>query len=575
MNLISKSIWTPLKIVSIFIIFSLSLLLLTETHDKNNSLNTIEIEEQGNPRTSAVTSISYVNIEWMNNTDFSTGKDPWFNTTQGDSSDVSASAGGGVASYLIKGYKDEKQVILNSTTYSNWVPFNKTDLVILPDLGYGVDVDGAYCGHEWWENDPGEQPKNTPRMHWKINVSMPFDMSDYIITSADFEAIINASVDQNIDTPNDVWARWLPGQVAINQYETYDWAQFYVEISDLDVNELNTYRIAFNQTRLLGNENLLYYDMEGLIGTYGQQAIIDAITNVLAVDPGHNNFTVILGIFMYCEDNLSTTDRDEWTDMRFKSLNLTFTYEKKIDYGTSLSWNQMGNMINHTNEPYYSYTRIDDANLNFDYKIDKNWTETTTSPNSEIKFLINDFEQTKYAFIKLSSANESFQEAITGGYDVTNYIPIEENITLSIQVFMGDEFELNQIINISIDNVDFVISYTVFYNPPPPAADDDDDKTKTTIIEEPWFNLLIAIAAIGGAVCLGGYLVYYIRVLKYPKPVRKVRKYRRTLKRKKMPSVEIISRENAFNSIYREVSATSLLKSKPIEKKPIADKIAK
>ncbi|MFW9898655.1 MAG: hypothetical protein ACFFDO_05285, partial [Candidatus Thorarchaeota archaeon] len=68
---------------------------------------------------------------------------------------------------------------------------------------------------------------------------------------------------------------------------------------------------------------------------------------------------------------------------------------------------------------------------------------------------------------------------------------------------------------------------------------------------------------------------YYQRVLKYPKPVRKIRKYRRSLKKTKMPKVEIIGREKAFSSIYSEYSAISLLKGKPIGKKPITDKIAK
>jgi hypothetical protein len=104
----------------------------------------------------------------------------------------------------------------------------------------------------------------------------------------------------------------------------------------------------------------------------------------------------------------------------------------------------------------------------------------------------------------------------------------------------------------------------VFYNPPSPAADDDDGKTKT--IQEPWLNLLIAIAAIAGAICLGGYLVYYIRVLKYPKPVRKIRKYRRTLKRKHQPDLEILGREQAFKELYNERSASRLIKIKPLKK---------
>jgi len=66
---------------------------------------------------------------------------------------------------------------------------------------------------------------------------------------------------------------------------------------------------------------------------------------------------------------------------------------------------------------------------------------------------------------------------------------------------------------------------------------------------------------------LGGYLYLYQKILKYPKPVRKVRKYRFSLKKKKGPDVTITGRESAFHAIYgREMGKISgSLKVKPKE----------
>jgi len=64
------------------------------------------------------------------------------------------------------------------------------------------------------------------------------------------------------------------------------------------------------------------------------------------------------------------------------------------------------------------------------------------------------------------------------------------------------------------------------------------------------------------SVSLAGYLIAYQRILKYPKPVRKVRKYRRTLKKKNAPSVDITGRDKAFKSVYSEFISTNLKKGK-------------
>jgi hypothetical protein len=387
----------------------------------------------------------FYTVEWLDNPTFETPIDPWYNTTQGDDTDVNFSTSQDQANYIINGEKFKKEIILNSTTQTEWRAFNRTELVILPNLGYG-DGDGVYLGHDWNE-DSGGQPYNTPRMHWRINVSMP-DMSDYIITSASFNAVINATVNQDIDTPGDTQARWSPDRT-LNQWVIYDYAQFYVEISDLDINELNTYRIAFNQTRTLGNELTTNYEMEGYIDIKTIQAIIDAINNVLAVDPGHNNFTIVLGIYIYSEDNYGGNDRDQWEDLRFKSLNLTFTYEKKIDQNTEASWNQVGNKISGSN------IDIVNATLNFKYKIDTNWT--ISSPNSEFRVYINNRVHTET--VKLSNTKTSFQDIKVGGFDVTSLILKDINISLSIQVYLADTFALNQTFVLSIDNASLLITY--------------------------------------------------------------------------------------------------------------------
>jgi len=70
--------------------------------------------------------------------------------------------------------------------------------------------------------------------------------------------------------------------------------------------------------------------------------------------------------------------------------------------------------------------------------------------------------------------------------------------------------------------------------------------------EETFFIWFLFWLAIGGIIILGSYFIAYQRVLKYPKPVRKVHKFKRTLKRKSAPSVEVTSRDDSFKSLHKE-----------------------
>jgi hypothetical protein len=371
-------------------------------------------------------------------------------------------------------------------------------------------------------------------------------MTDYIIKSVDFNAIINGSVNSNIDTPGDT----------VGQSEKYDFAQYYVEISTVDIDVLNTYRIAFNQTRYLGNEGPpTFYNMEGYIGVFGQQAIMDALNNVLALDPGHDNFTIILGIYLYCEDNNPSYDLDDWTKLRFKTLNLTFSYVKRIDKGTNICWNQDLNEINGTSEAIN--VQIIDANLKFKYKIDTNWP--AASQNSQIRIFINDrkFDQTISLIDYLDSPN--FKDV--DGYNIASKILPYENFTLTIQTYLAEDFGLEDNIMISITEVSLRITYRETF--PDPR------------IPEPWVYAGLFILAMIAAVTATAYLIAYQMYLKYPIPIRKVRKYRKTLENEKVPNVIIAERKTSFNRIFqKEMSKIAkFLTGTPLDGKVIREKL--
>ncbi|MFX1446233.1 MAG: hypothetical protein ACFFHV_22780, partial [Promethearchaeota archaeon] len=249
-------------------------------------------------------------------------------------------------------------------------------------------------------------------------------------------------------------------------------------------------------------------------------------------------------------------------------------YRKNIDKSTTLSWSQEGNMINYTS------VQVIDATANFEYKIDKDWNKTTSSQFSEVRVLINNKMQKKYPNVKLVDYNYSkyqgnFIDAREGGYDLTSLITIKENISFSIQVYIGDNFRLDQTINISIDNVYLNISFIVFSPEGNIIIESGGSNGKGGTREAPWIFLIVAMAAIVGSSILGAYFLEYYFVLKYPKPIRKVRKYRRALNKKKIPNVDIISRQKAFKTQYQKHLFSTIYIGKTSKEIIIPNKIVK
>ena len=388
--------------------------------------------------------------QWLNNTSFNDPIEPtWFPTygELGDKFDVNATTSPGQANYEILGETNTFSEISGTPLSSEWTKFHNPQFPLYPDTST-INSEGCYVSHTF-----AEGADQFPSVHWERNVSMPVNMSDYIITSASLFAVVNATVkafpggwsDGGIETPGDA-----TGSGNTQNY-TWDYVRFYILLSDLTKNKV--YEVAYNQTIDLGKDSAGSYDYmaDTFMTTVPEEDLIFYLTSVISSD--FQNFTVTLGMRIWCEDNW-VSDRDIWDALLIKSCNLTFTYERKIDQFTSVSWNQdAGKISDISNDTVI----VNEAKLNFKYKIDKNWT--ASSLNSEIKILINDNPHTET--IKLSSANSSFQEAKVGGFDVTSLIT--DDVNLSIQVFLADEFELNQTMIVSIDDVTLNITYTIIF----------------------------------------------------------------------------------------------------------------
>ena len=534
----------------LFLHVILAIIIVSFAFPSINSFNLLNREIDLKLKTSET--IEHLNELWLENPSFDYPIGPtWFSTREGDLTDVNSSTNSGYVNYDILGGFGSFSNVTNTPTTTDWKEFNNT-YFILPDGTHEINQNGCEASHEFQETF--DQSRNRPSVHWRRNVTTPLDMSDYIITNASLSAIVNGSADTNLETPNDDLSFDGAGYFATY----YDYARFYIKFSNLDYT--NLYEVAYYQTVDLGTGNqtrqdtgVIDYLNDTIMTAIDEPTLIFYLTKALEADP--YNFGITLGIDIYCEDNYNQADRDNFYSLLIKSVNLTFTYEKKIDQLTSVSWEQEGQEINGTN------VEILKSNLKFKYKINELWP-VSLSPNSEIRIYINDKQHSET--IKLSNANTTFQDAKEFGFDLFEITFPYEVINFSIQVFLADEFGLDNIITISIDDVFLEISYKETIIDPNP-------------IPEPLIFTILLIIAIIAAACVGGYFIAYYKLLRFPKSVRKVRKYRSTLKRGKNPSTNITPRKEGFGLKYKkELTRTSkYLKGTPKESNVNIDKTTK
>jgi len=439
---------------------------------KNQIFSYFEVNKQENIQTSAHISETK---QWIQNPTFEAPIEPtwyWKNGTEGDNSDVNATTSPGQANFEILGETRTFTVVsgvINTSTSPGWEQFNKLGFM-LPDTAE-INSAGCYVSHFW-----NDGPNQFPSVQWKKKITMPIDISDYIITAASLEVIVNATVSDDVDTPNDsaIWENFAIG----------DSVTYYAQITDLEY-EPPIYTVASNKTKYLGQNSpprltLINKTLE----TVSEDDLITALNSAFEKDPSHSNFTLTLGIDIYSEDNYGSNDPDHFDELIIKTCNLTFTVMKKIDQSTTLSWNQVGNKITG------SSVQILDANFNFMYKVNRTWP--TSAPLSELRFYINN-KSYDLGIIKLSSATTSFQEAISGGFDVTDLIAANVNISVSLEVFLKDTFELDEVYRISIKDVYLNISYIKTF--PDYGSElqlflNDENKTADPVIQIAYFDTL-------------------------------------------------------------------------------------
>ena len=484
--------------------------------------------------------------QWLNNSNFDS-QEFWISSESGDKNDVDASISEGQANFIVLG---ERRTFNNisgtpiNTTDQKWIAAMESPISVLPD-NIGLDQYGFWADNEYDENV--DQSRNNPIIHWKRNITMPVDMDDYIITSANLSAIFNATVDINLETPNDTLQD--SGYAA-----EYDHARFFVLISDL--NGIESYELAYNQTVDLG------IGTWGRTGRGGQDNITKAymtpieehdliffLDRVLGHD--NRNFTFTLGIDIYCEDNYPGLEIDTWYSLRIKSCNFSFNYEKMIDKFTSISWNQDCDKLSDLSE----YTvLVNNAILNFNYKIDNDWP-ANSSPNSELRMIINNNRLPEV--IKLDSATTLYQPAKLGGFDVTNLIT--DDVNVSFELYIADDFKWDDNITISIDDASLIISYTIFEPDP--------------IVKKPDYSWLIYSLGIGIIGLITGFSLYQTK-FKYPPLVRKIRKLRKKVKKGKKTKLIILrTRDDIIVNNYRD--SKKILKLDSIEDKTIKNNISK
>lgn len=489
--------------------------------------------------------------EWIVNRNF-TNTDSWFYSKGnfGDPSDLNAAINNGEAKFLVYGERKLFSNINGTPQNTDWTPIKKAEESIYPDL-FEINENGCNASHEYWEGSgnnlfgvPGNQTRNRPSVLWKRIIKMPDDMSDYIITSSDLIAIFNGTANYNVETPNDTLTGANPTRAE------NDHTKFYIQLTNLEDNI--RYEAASYEPIYLGNGSLdastNYGPIDTINDTYMTTAPEDVLNYFLnrVFEYDNQNFTVILGIDIDCEDNYGQADRDTYYSLLIKTCNLTFNYERKINQLSSVSWNQICEKISDISN--YSVI-VTDARLNFKYKINETWSNS--SPNSEIQILVNNNKHPET--IKLSTATSSFQEAKMGGFDITNLIT--DDVNLSLQAYIADNFALNKSREISIDDVSLKLSYTII-EPDEPITEGEE-----------WIWLVYVL--IGAMIGLVGIFTIYQTHFKYPPMVRKVKKLKKKIKKEKKIKPFIVKSREEITKVNLEKKTQILNLEKFQEKKKL------
>jgi hypothetical protein len=189
--------------LSIFLILTILLLSITILLLYQNNTQKIKIN---NTKIYSLARIVHEDEAWLENSDFNSDSF-WFSSKEGDITDMEAYISNGQANFNITGDKRTFSNISGTPTSEKWENTTNPAFPILPDY-YGIDQYGCEANHTWI--DPTD-PEQAPSIHWERNITMPVNMSDYVITSASVSAVYNASVTTSpggAGSPNDFYGAY-------------------------------------------------------------------------------------------------------------------------------------------------------------------------------------------------------------------------------------------------------------------------------------------------------------------------------------------------------------------------------
>ncbi|MFX1568374.1 MAG: hypothetical protein ACFFCV_08395, partial [Promethearchaeota archaeon] len=135
----------------------------------------------------------YYTTEYLNNSNFNS-QNSWFTVEEGDTSDVRGNVTSGQANFEILGKEHTFSLIADPPLAVNWTEMDNPSIPDRPDIDE-ITSRGCRVSHEFDDITAVQQPS----VHWDQNISIPTDMSDYVIKSASIQSIINATVDENLD----------------------------------------------------------------------------------------------------------------------------------------------------------------------------------------------------------------------------------------------------------------------------------------------------------------------------------------------------------------------------------------
>jgi len=530
-----------IKSKTIFLIFGLillSIIVFIPNLIKINSSNYDKIKIKPDSEENQINqwfSESYKE-QWIKNSEFDNNHG-WSIKKKGDISDTNANISEGRANYFINGFEVINYSIIsgipnNSVNSGGWKNTTNSDITVYPTQGHDITKNGLWASHQWAEHDGSNiNAYQKTAIQWDKNISLPYNMSDYFISSASFRVKVNASAKAY---PGGNYADefgWQGVEVLGDTYDRFqegDYIKFYALLSTKEKD--TSYRIAEYKTSELGDDGFQNTNSSDYLNDYVFQA--DNMTylvfylNQILEKGDYSNFTISLGMEFNCEDNIQT-DLDEFPDCLIKECNFSISFKKKIDQGSSISWNYNGAKIDNRG----GEVKIINALLNFKYKVNKNWTNYI-SPNSELRIYIN--EQLYSQKVRLSTFDTNFLSLDETGIKVTNLIPNDQEINVSLQIYLADNFNLDKSFLFSVDDVTLDISYIIYLS-----------ATQSFYIQ------LFLMLSIMGIIIISSYIVYYIKIGKYPKAIRKIMRFRKSLKRDIKPSVPIINREAQFKNKYK------------------------